>query len=104
MTLTHGGVTDGEAFAALLQEMRDRAGLTVPEVAHRMGVEPNAVHQYFYRKRGVGGTSTMRWFTRYAEACGCEVSVSYPEGRKGRRAMMRHPSVDEGNHEIQSDA
>jgi transcriptional regulator with XRE-family HTH domain len=93
MTLTHGGVTDGEAFAALLQEMRDRAGLTVPEVAHRMGVEPNAVHQYFYRKRGVGGTSTMRWFTRYAEACGCEVRLTFPEVTRGGGAYGRGRGV-----------
>ena len=78
--------------------------MTVRGVAERMGVTESSVHQYFYRQRGDLGSSTLRWFLRYADACGCEVSVSYPEGRKGRRAMMRHPSVDEGNHEIQSDA
>jgi len=66
-------------FAELLQEMKDRAAMTVPELAARMGVAPNAVHQYFYKKRGVGGTSTMRWFLRYAEACGCQVTLTFPD-------------------------
>ena len=71
-------------FAELLQEMKDRAAMTVPELAARMGVAPNAVHQYFYKKRGTGGTSTMKWFVRYAEACGCEVVVTFPPPKTGQ--------------------
>ena len=66
-------------FAELLQEMKVRAAMTVPELAARMGVAPNAVHQYFYKKRGAGGTSTMKWFLRYAEACGCRVTLTFPD-------------------------
>ena len=79
------------AFGELLQEMRLRAGLTIPALAARMDVEANALHQYFYRKRGVGGTSTVRWFLRFAEACGCGVTVTFPvSARAGRKAVMRH--------------
>ena len=68
-----------EGFAELLQEMKLRAAMTVPELAARMGVAPNAVHQYFYKKRGAGGTSTMKWFLRYAEVCGCRVTLTFPD-------------------------
>ena len=83
-------VADQAGFAALLREMKLRAGLTVPEVAARMGVSPNTVHQYFYRKRGRGGTSTMKWFLRYAEACDCQVVVEWarPEGGVERSALV----------------
>jgi hypothetical protein len=82
------------AFAEVLQEMRLRSGMTIREIADVLGISTGSVHQYFYRQRGDLGSSTLRWFLRYADACGCEVSVSYPEGRKGRRAMMRHPSME----------
>ena len=81
--LTYRLGEDPEGFAELLQEMKLRAALTVPELAARMGVAANAVHQYFYKKRGVGGTSTMRWFLRYAEACGCEVTLRFPKPEMG---------------------
>ena len=71
---------DGE-FARVVQEMRLRAGLTINELAAEMGVSRGAVHQYLYRRRGEGGTSTVRWFLRCAAACRCEVTVQFPAGR-----------------------
>ena len=89
--LTFAVAQDPAGFAELLQEMKLRAAMTVPELAARMGVAPNAVHQYFYRKRGVGGTSTIRWFLRYAEACGCAVTLTFPlSERRGRTAVMTY--------------
>jgi hypothetical protein len=82
--LTFGVAENREGFAALLQEMKLRAGVTGAELAAKMGVTPNAVHQYFYKKRGAGGTSTMRWFVRFAEACGCEVVVTFPPPKTGQ--------------------
>jgi transcriptional regulator with XRE-family HTH domain len=82
--------SDDGAFSQLIQEMRIRAGMTFREVSERMGVSENAVHQYFYRKRGAGGTSTLRWFLRYADACGCEVSVSFPKDGHTRKAVISH--------------
>ena len=82
------GSEDG-AFAKLIQEMRLRAGLTFRELAEKMEVSENAVHQYFYRKRGDRGSSTMRWFLRYAEACECEVVVQFPK-EPDRKLVMTH--------------
>ena len=82
--LTYGVAENPEGFAKLLQEMKLRASLTAPEIAAKLGVTPNAVHQYFYKKRGAGGTSTMKWFVRYAEACGCEVVVTFPPPKTGQ--------------------
>ena len=74
-------------FGALLQEMRSRAGLTIAAVCAKLEIRPGTMYQYFYKKRGVGGSSTMRWFLRYAEACGCEVTVRFPAS--GRRVRVR---------------
>jgi transcriptional regulator with XRE-family HTH domain len=67
-------VVESDGVSALLQEMRQAAGLTVREVAERMHVSEGAVHQYLYRRRGLRGTSSLRWFLKYAEACGCGIA------------------------------
>jgi len=67
-----------DRFARLLREMRERSQLTTRQLAGRMGVERDSLTQYFYRKRGSGGTSSLRWFLRFASACGCRVYVTYP--------------------------
>jgi len=96
--MTYALAKDPSAFGELLQEMKSRVGLTVPVLAYRMGVAPNAVHQYFYRKRGAGGTSTIRWFLRYAEACGCEVTLRFPaSARAGRTAVMTYGTTTDEN-------
>ena len=73
-------VEESGAFAELLTEMRLRAGFSVKQVAEQMGVRPGAVYQYLHRRRGEGGTSTVRWLARYAEVCGCAMSVTWPDG------------------------
>tara|TARA_R110002051_G_scaffold38872_1_gene82285 strand:- start:199 stop:573 length:375 start_codon:yes stop_codon:yes gene_type:complete len=70
--------TDPESFGGLLKAMRERSMLTTKMLAAKLGVKPASVNQYLYRKRGQGGTSTLRWFLRYAEACGCKVHISFP--------------------------
>ena len=83
---------ESDRFSRLLREMRKRSRLTTVELAGRMGISPSSVTQYFYRKRGAGGTSTVRWFLRFASACGCRVYVTYPS----RAAVegLRGTSVD----------
>ena len=85
--MTYALGADPAGFAALLQEMRSRAGLTIAAVCAKLGTRPGTMYQYFYKKRGMGGASTMRWFLRYAEACGCEVTVRFPES--GRVVRVR---------------
>jgi transcriptional regulator with XRE-family HTH domain len=77
---------DGE-FARIVQEMRLRAGLTIPELAEQMGVSKGAVHQYLYRMRGDRGTSTMKSFLRLAEVCRCEVTVRFPAVQERRPSL-----------------
>ena len=72
-----------DGFSQLLEEMRSRAGLSVREIAGLWGVYPNAIYQYFHKKRGQGGSGTLRWFLRYASACGCEVTVTFPQTVRG---------------------
>ena len=67
-----------ESFGGLLKTMRERSMLTTKMLAAKLGVRPASINQYLYRKRGEGGTSTLRWFLRYAEACGCKVYISFP--------------------------
>ena len=82
---------DAGTFAEFLQEVRAAAGLTVREVATRMGVSEGGVSQYLYRRRGKGGTSSLRWFLRYLAACDCAVSVTMPgaerDDERGRTAF-----------------
>lgn len=70
--------TDPESFGGLLKAMREKSMLTTKMLAAKLGVRPASINQYLYRKRGQGGTSTLRWFLRYAEACGCKVHISFP--------------------------
>ena len=69
---------DPASFGGLLKTMRDRSMLTTKMLAGKLGVRPASINQYLYRKRGQGGTSTLRWFLRYAEACGCKVYIAFP--------------------------
>jgi len=72
---------DPKTFGALLTTMRQRSLLTTRMLAAKLGVAPASVNQYFYRKRGTGGTSTLKWFLRFAEACGCKVYITFPAGK-----------------------
>lgn len=72
---------DPKSFGHLLTTMRQRSLLTTRMLAAKLGVAPASVNQYFYRKRGSGGTSTLKWFLRFAEACGCKVYITFPVGK-----------------------
>lgn len=90
--MTLRSVSEDGGFARVVQEMRLRAGLTIGELAELMGVTKGAVHQYLYRMRGDGGTSTMRSFLRLAAVCRCEVTVTFPEATG--RARRRYGATD----------
>lgn len=91
--LTYDLGANTEGFSSLLQEMRNRAGLTIGALSAKLDMRPGSMYQYFYKKRGVGGSSTMRWFLRYAEACGCEVTLTFPEST--RKVVIRHDGPGE---------
>lgn len=87
----------GEAFAALLKEMQRRSTLTTRALSKKLGVEPNSINQYYYKKRGMGGSSTIKWFLRFAEACGCRLYLTFPTERELRqleRRPMMPPAIE----------
>lgn len=55
-----------------------RSGLSIPEVARRMGVTQNAVRQYIVGRRT---KPSLIWFIKLAELCGARVQIEFP----GRR-------------------
>lgn len=81
---------NGAAFAQLLKEMQRRSTLSTRSLAKKLGIEPNSINQYFYKKRGMGGTSTIRWFLRFAEACGCRLYLTFPT-RQDLRHLAQRP-------------
>lgn len=60
-----------EELQSLLQEMRARAGLTVSQVAERMGVTQPAVSKL---EKNASRASFLT-LQRYAQACGAELRV-----------------------------
>ena len=76
--ISYAVAADPKSFGELLGAMRQRSMLTTRMLAAKLGVVPASINQYFYRKRGKGGTSTLKWFLRYAEACGCKVYITFP--------------------------
>ncbi len=79
--VSYAVAADPKSFGELLTTMRQRSLLTTRMLAGKLGVAPASVNQYFYRKRGSGGTSTLKWFLRFAEACGCKVYITFPAGK-----------------------
>ncbi|NBI13837.1 helix-turn-helix domain-containing protein [[Haemophilus] felis] len=60
-----------EELQLLLKELRQKAGLTVYQVAERMGVSQPAVS----RLEKNASRATFRTLQRYAQACGSELRI-----------------------------
>ena len=84
---------DGTAFAALLRDMQRHAGLSTRAVARRVGVEPSSINQYLWKQRGRGGSSTLKWFLRFAEACGCRLYLTFPTAETVRYLERMPPKA-----------
>ena len=89
-----GILTGDQEFASILQALRLRAGLSIRQVAERMGVSIGSVSQYLYRRRGVDGTGTVQWFLRYVAACGGDVSLTMPAKEIKTYGRPNHPALD----------
>ena len=89
--VTYALTRDGGAFATLLRDMQRHASLTTRALARKLGIEPNSINQYLYKKRGRGGTSTLKWFLRFGEACGCRVHLTFPSPEDIRRLEHEPP-------------
>lgn len=62
-----------EELQLLLKSLRQQAGLTVSQVAERMGVSQPAISKL---EKNASRASVMT-LQRYAQACGAELLISY---------------------------
>lgn len=67
-----GSVTENGIYA-LLQNMRERAGLSRAELAKRLEVTPPAITRLEKRP----AQASMTTLNRYAKACGCTLYLFY---------------------------
>ena len=71
-------ISDDLAVNALIEAMLERAGLTIKEVATRMGVVPQTVSQYKYFKKR---KPSVQWLGKLAVACGGKLFIEFPAKR-----------------------
>ena len=68
-------LADDRAVSALIDKLLDRANLSEKELAERLGVKPQTVHQYrmSLRKR-----PSIQWLVKLASACGARITIEFP--------------------------
>ena len=68
-------VNDDRAIARLIEELLNRSNLTETELAERIGVARQSLHQYrsLRRKR-----PSIQWLARLVEAAGGRIYVEFP--------------------------
>jgi hypothetical protein len=71
-------VCDERAISRLLELILVRSGLSLNEVAKRMGVTPNCVRQYIHGRRG---RPSLLWVVKFAETCGSHITIQTPTRR-----------------------
>lgn len=64
-------VADQRAITRLLGQIQEKSGLTVAEIARRMGVTDNGVRQYVAGNRQPG----LLWFIKFCQAVDLKVGV-----------------------------
>ena len=68
-------VLDQRSIVALIREIIDRSGYTVPQVAEKLGIKPESIYQYYYGYRFNPG---VNWLARLAAICGAKLQVELP--------------------------
>lgn len=69
-------VCDDRAISRMVELLISRSGLSIREIARRLGIYPSTLHQY---KSGRRVRPSLIWFVRFASACGAEVTLRWPE-------------------------
>jgi hypothetical protein len=77
-SLTYPIVSDDKAIVGLLETLLSRSGLTISEVARRLGINPASIRQYVHGRRP---KPSIGWFVRFVEMCGGKVTVELPPRR-----------------------
>lgn len=70
-------VADHDAQRALLELLLKRSGMSLSELARRLGRAIQTVNQYRTKRRGAG--MRLDSFLRWVSACGGKVIVEFPE-------------------------
>jgi hypothetical protein len=87
--------TPGE-FGNLLKRMRTKSGLSLPRLARKLDVSYRNLSRFLYTRRA-GGSSTIKWFLRFAEATGCKVYMVFPtkweSDRMSDTPMTKTPTI-----------
>ena len=73
-------VNDDKALNALIERLFAASGLTQTELAARLGIKLQSLHQYLRFKRR---NPSVLWMVRLAESCGGHVVIEFPE--RGRQ-------------------
>lgn len=71
-------VCDQRAIARLLETIIHKSGLSIHDVAKRLGVTTNTIRQYLHGRRT---RPSVQWLVRLAEACGARLVVEFPGSR-----------------------
>ena len=87
--------TPGE-FGNLLKRMRTKSGLSLPRLARKLDVSYRNLSRFLYTRRA-GGSSTIKWFLRFAEATGCKLYMVFPtkweSDRMSDTPMTKTPTI-----------
>lgn len=68
-------VDDDHTISFLLEELLDRSGLTFNDLANRLGITPQSLHQY---RSGVRTNPGIKWLAKVANVCGAKLIVEFP--------------------------
>lgn len=71
----HVVLPDDRQVTALIEALISRSGLSIHEVARRLGVKRESVREYHKGKRV---NPSMRWFSRLCAVCGAKLVVEFP--------------------------
>lgn len=75
-------VCDERAISRLLGSILQKGGLTLADMAGRLGVNERSVRQYLNGRRC---RPSLLWFIRFAELAGARVVLEWPERRPNGR-------------------
>lgn len=69
-------ICDERAISTLLEVLLSRSGVSISEIARRMGCTTQVIRQYLHGRRS---KPSLLWFVRLASLCGAEVVIKFPQ-------------------------